>query len=151
MSVNLNRYRSLPEVTEYHLTNKSVTGGSKKEIPEFQDLLRAFFGHYSQFVKVGNDYVLDVEAKDLTNPPRGKGTHVRIDIQGREGNNAVRIAYQIGSKVIAQIIVPVKTRISEEKFEEALIESLIKKVVVSFLEENVELETEQATKVKKKK
>ncbi|MES2344589.1 MAG: hypothetical protein V4494_01430 [Chlamydiota bacterium] len=86
------------------------------------------------FFKSKNPLVLDEQRAnfyiDIDNGAnvkvKGPGTPRRVEIQGAEGLNHVRVAFQIGHPVLAQVVLPRKKIISVEQFKHAFKQSGIK-------------------------
>ncbi len=121
-----------PATGGYHLTDKDVTGGNKKVSSEMHEKLDEFIESqgFGLLLRDGSGHmVLNAQAGDLKGL-RGTGRIERVDIQGPEGKNAARIAYQVRGFVIAQVIVPLKRTFSEAEFKQAFESSLKEKKVV---------------------
>lgn len=83
------------------------------------------------FLKSKNPLVLDEQRSNFyidvdngaTVKVRGPGTPRRVEIQGAEGLNHVRVAFQVGHPVLAQVVLPRKKVISIEQFKDAFKQS----------------------------
>lgn len=64
-------------------------------------------------------FYLDMSDEDKS-IPRGPGTHTRVEVQGREGLHHVRVAFQIGKAVLAQVVLPKRTVIPISSFKDAM-------------------------------
>ncbi|MDP1834580.1 MAG: hypothetical protein Q8K75_01510 [Chlamydiales bacterium] len=125
----------LPE-RHYYQTEKSVSGGNKTDQRDMENKVEAFLnsGGLGHIRDLGGSIILS--AKDSTKliGVRGSGSHARVDIQGPEGRMAVRIAYQKGGAVNAQVIIPLNKEIPRDEFVQAFKDSMISKKVVSFVD-----------------
>lgn len=117
----------------YHSIEKSVTGGNRTTDREMDSYLKDFLdsGAFGLLHRgADGECVLHATAKDITGI-RGTGSKQRLDIQGAEGKDKARIAYQIGKHVIAQVVIPLNKRIKEEDLKAAFhTSSKTQKVVV---------------------
>jgi hypothetical protein len=125
---------SCPIVHEFYPTETEVTGGNKALREEALGLVDKFIesGAFGLMQKAQDGAIGLVATKRDITGIRGTGDVRRIDIQGPQGDDAARIAFQVGKLVLAQVILPLNTRVTIDDLKSAFVESLTERKVVSF-------------------